>query len=248
MQYPSEVIAAALDLQPDPSLPAWEAEQPGQCSHCAAPIKTGDPYSELSAGAFFSSTRDLACFSGIVCWRCVHLRSKTLLNGLSYTVTTATDIYSLAKDAEKAWLFLTPPEPPFVVCHSSSTMQHLSWRTPVTLSRERINVRYGDNLFVVRPALLRQALEYAEALCDRNQGQWIAPLLLDRKAAASYHGRINPTAVELMTESERSFFSARIGPGERWALAYICHSKRPQPQQSEPLTSTISLRHKGSEQ
>lgn len=244
MQYPSEVVASALQLAPDPTLPRWEAQEPVPCSHCAAPINVGDQYSPLSAGAFFSNTRDLASFSRVVCWRCVHLRSKTLLNGLSYAVITTKDVYSIAKDTDKAWLFLTPPEPPFVVTHSSSTMQHLAWRTPVTHSKERIYVRYGDNLFCVRPRIVREAMERTEAIVARSGLPWIAPMLTDRKAADSRHGVINPKAEPHMTREDRLFFLESVGPGERWALAYISHSKRPQPVQPEPITKIIESKHK----
>ncbi|HEJ2342746.1 TPA: type IV CRISPR-associated protein Csf1 [Pseudomonas aeruginosa] len=244
MVYPSELAASALQLSPDPTLPRWEGMVVDHCSHCAMPIKVGDQYSPLSAGAFFSNTRDLAAFSGIVCWRCVHLRSKTLLNGLSYSVITQKDVYSIAKDTDKAWLFLTPPEPPFVVVHSSSTMQHLAWRTPVTYSKERIHVRYGDNLFCVRTKILREAMERTEAIIGRSEMPWISPMLTDRKAADSRHGVLNPKAEPFMTPEDITFFLESVGPGERWALAYISHSKRPQPVQPEPITKIIESKHK----
>jgi CRISPR type IV-associated protein Csf1 len=239
MQFPSEVVEKALGLVPDKTLPTWKHLQDGHCSHCAAPISQGTFYSKVAIGEFFSDTRDLAAFTGIVCWRCVHLRTKVLLNGLGQTVCTADGVYSISKDTEKAWLFLDPPEPPFVAVHTSSTMQHLVWRTPVTLSKERISIRFGESLFVVRPAVLRKVIELAEAVQVRNAGQWIPLLHLDRKAKAAYHGRINAKAAELMTDEELEFLKSNVGAGERWALSYICHSKKPQPLKPEPKTEKV---------
>lgn len=245
MLYPSDVVASALNLAPDPQLPVWGAESLTHCSHCAAPIATGDHFQPLNAGVFFSSTRDLATASRVVCWRCVHVRAKTLLNGLSYALICPDAIYSIAKDTEKAWLFLETPEPPFVVVHSSSTMQHLVWRTPVTLSKDLIQVRFGDNLFVVRPKVVKEAISRAEDVTDRSGADWMNPLLLDRKVSEGYHGLLNPKAAQFLTDSDREFFTNRVGPGERWALAYICHSKRPQPQRPEIITDKIAEKHKG---
>lgn len=243
MLYPSELVAKALSLSPDGSLPRWEGEA-SHCSHCAVGIAEGDAYSPLKAGAFFSDTRDLADASSIVCWRCVHLRSKVLLNGLSYALVTQDAIYPIAKDVHKAWLFLTPPEPPFLALHSSSTMQHLAWRTPVTLSKERIFIRFGGTLHVVRPALLRSAISIASALSARAGVDWLAPMFLDRKAEDDYHGRLNPKALPHLSDAEQEFYRS-LGAGERWALAYLMHSKLPAPEQPEPITQTLADKIKG---
>lgn len=243
MQYPSEVIASALALKPEVSLPIWK-KSPTHCSHCGIVIAEGEPYSPLKAGAFFSDTRDLAEGNALVCWRCVHLRSKVLMNGLSFTVTTKDNIYPIAKDVHKAWLLLAPPEPPFVAVHSSSTMQHLAWRTPVTLSKDLIYLRYGPALYTIRPALLNRAMQIAESLSVRAGEAWMTPMFLDRKADEEYHGRLNPKAAPLLTEDEREFF-LNLGAGERWALAYLMHSKRPTPEKPEPITKIIASKMKG---
>ncbi|MFK4136680.1 type IV CRISPR-associated protein Csf1 [Pseudomonas luteola] len=237
MLRPSELVVQALGLKPDPNLPTWTAE-PTCCSHCAISISTGEPYSPVSLGAFFSDSRDLANSSGIVCWRCVHLRTKVLLNNLAYTVVSKDGIYPIAQNIHKAWLFLDPPEPPFVAMHSSSTMQHLAWRTPVTFDKNRIQIRFGPKLFVVKPANIRKALDIALAVTERAGGKWTNPMLLDRKAAEDFHGKLNPKAIPLMSEEEISFFRS-LSAGDRWALSAVVNSKLPQPEKPEPITQVI---------
>ncbi|GEM_PF-6868374 len=156
--------------------------------------------------------------------------------GLGAAVVTPNDVFPISKDIHKAWLFLTPPPAPFLVVHASSTMQHLTWRTPVTIDNRLIQLRYGQNLFMVRPAVIAKAVEIAKRI---NDGQrWASPLLLDREASASYHGMLNSTASERMTPDEQQFFCS-ISAGERWALAYVMHSKLPQPEKPEAITEKV---------
>lgn len=234
----SELIASALQLAPSCGLPSWVGES-SHCSHCAISIGEGELYSPVTLGAYFSDSRDLCNDSGIVCWRCVHLRSKVLLNGLSYTVITKHDVFPIAQNIHKAWLFMTPPAGPFVAMHSSSTMQHLAWRTPVTLDSRRISIRFGAKLFVIKPDNIRKAVEIACAVTEKNQGKWMSPLILDRKAAQENHGVMNPKAAALMSVDEISFFH-QLSAGDRWALSAVMHSKLPEPTRPDPITSTLA--------
>ncbi|MHD0644147.1 type IV CRISPR-associated protein Csf1 [Pseudomonas aeruginosa] len=244
MLRPSEIYVKALKLQPDVMLPKWASEHSATCSHCAIEIKPGEHYSPVTLGAFFSDSRDLAAPNAIVCWRCVILRTKTMLNNLSYTVTTEEGVFSISKDVEKAWLFMNPPPAPFVAVHSSSTMQHLAWRTPVTIDNRLIFIRYGANLFTVRPEYIRRAVAIAKRVMEQNGGKWVTPLLLDRDLEAPFHGILNPKAAEFLSEEEREFF-LNLGAGDRWALSTVMHSKLPEPGEPVSLTEKINEKLKG---
>lgn len=236
MRYPSDVVDQVFKLGPDNGLLSWGKETTA-CSHCARPIARGDLYSPSNAGQFFSDTRSLATTSRSICWRCVILRKKAMLNGLSYALITLDGVFQISKDTNKAWLFTTPPPAPFLVMHSSSTMQHLCWRTPITLDNRIIRVRYGNHLFTVRPEAVRKALALSDAM---NEGlkKWAAPLFLDRKAANQNHGSLTTAGRELLSQSDQDFM-LNLTPGERWALAYVMHSKRPQPEMPECITTKI---------
>lgn len=236
MRYPSDVIEQTFKLSPDDGLMTWN-EDPTTCNHCARPISRGEQYSPSSVGSFFSDTRDLATTSRTICWRCVILRKKTMLNGLSAAVITPDDVFPIFKDAHKAWLFTTPPQGPFVAVHSSATMQHLVWRTPVTLDNRRISLRFGPRVMIIRPHLICEALSIAERI-NADQKKWINPLHLDRKAAAGYHGRLSAKAADLLNDQDRQFLQ-NLGQGECWALAYLMHSKRPVPEMPEPITEQL---------
>jgi len=241
MRYPSDIIDRPLRMGPDPDLPSWKGS-PCTCSHCARPIEDGDLYSPLKLNEFFSDTRSLAAASAVACWRCVNLRKKPLLNGLGAAVITPEDVFPISKDIHKAWLFLDPPPAPFLAVHASSTMQHLTWRTPLTLDSRLIQIRFGQNLYQVRPEVISKARGIALRI-NEGEKKWINPLILDRDGNSPLHGHIPRKAAERLTEDETSFLQG-ISPGERWALAYVMHSKMPQPEKPEPITEKVLSKFK----
>lgn len=240
--YSSDIVSVTFGLKPDTSLPVWVGET-CKCSHCARPIDDGEHYEQSSVGQFFSDSRDLYCSVDVgpgkraICWRCSWLRKRPLLLGFGAAVVTKDHVYPIHKDVHKAWAFTTPPDGPFLVTHSSSTMQHLAWRTPVTLDNRLMTVRFGPNLFTVRPAAIRKAL----AICDAmNSGTdpWRSPLILDRKATRLNQGQLTQHGKANLAEDDAQFLSG-LSSGEYWALAYLMHSKRPVPEVPEPITASI---------
>lgn len=236
MRYASDIVDRPLGMKPDAGLPTWNG-QATSCSHCARPIQDGDLYSPVKLKEFFSDTRSLAAANGIVCWRCVNLRKMPLLYGLGAAVITQEAVYPISKDIHKAWLFLTPPEAPFLAVHSSSNMQHLTWRTPVTVDNRRIQIRYGNDLFIVRPDVIQRARDIARRI-NEGEKRWVNPLMLDRDMSAGFHGMIHPAARERLMGDEQDFLTS-ITPGERWALAFVMHSKMPEPVMPEPITEKV---------
>lgn len=241
MHYPSDIIDFPFRIPRDEGLLHWEGST-AHCTHCARPIESGDHYSPSAVGQFFSDTRDLTGHDRVICWRCVILRKKPMLYGLGATVITKDGAFAISKDVHKAWLFCTPPPAPFLVLHSSSTMQHLSWRTPVTLDNRLIKVRFGTSLFTVRPERIKKALAIADAY---NQGQkkWRTPLIMERKAQQVSHGRLTHAAAKELPPQDAQFLT-NLSQGEYWALAYLMHSKRPQPAFPENITEKILSKFK----
>jgi CRISPR type IV-associated protein Csf1 len=238
--WASDIALQALRRQPvgEP----WAGPNAMTCSHCGKPIQSGEPHVAVRVGELFSDTRDLASDSGIVCGGCAVLRAKKSMNGLSFMVLTPEGLFPIAQSIHKAWLFLTPPEPPFVAVHSSATMQHLVWRTPVTLSKERIYLRRGSDLFTLRPATLRATIELAHSIQQRRlaageKNAFSSPFLrLDvSKILHIDHGRLNPKVVTVMTAPERQHFY-QFTPGELWALGFLLAKKTPTPTRPEPIT------------
>lgn len=238
MRYPSDVVDQVLNLSPDKGLLIWRGDST-HCSLCARPINDSDLYSPSALGEFFSDTRDLSCNSRIICWRCVALKKQALLFGLQNAVVTADGVFPVAKDVNKAWLFTMPPEGPMLITFSSIAMaQHLSWRTPITLSNQLLRVRFGHRLFTVRPSAINRALAIADTLNADSKQRWRSPLYLDRAATDESHGKLLPWAQQALDDESVAFLTS-LSAGEYWALAYLMHTKRPVPEKPESITSTV---------
>ncbi|ENP0619773.1 hypothetical protein JTL48_27465 [Pseudomonas aeruginosa] len=254
--WPSDLAMQALGIRPDKFLGAdaltWSTP-PAPCGRCGRPIQPGDPYKPAKATDTFSDTRDLAAPGSSLCGGCAILGLKPAMNRLSYSVLTREGVYPIAKDVHKAWLFLSPPDPPFVAVISASTMAHLVWRTPVSLSKERFFLRYGNDLFTIRPEKINSAIACAEALkCRREEKQKstgekakratvrLSPYLaLDRNLVNHNHGQLSPATIEDMNQAERAIFLG-LTPGEVWALSFLLTSKPPIPEQPQPLSIDLN--------
>lgn len=239
MLFPSDIIETTFGLKPAEGLLLWDQDNAAHCTHCARPIESGDLYSPSKVGQFFSDSRDLTGGDRTICWRCEYLRKKYMLYSLARVVITKEGVYSIAKDVNKAWFFTSPPPAPFVAVHSSAQMQHLLWRTPVTVDNRLIRLRFGPSLFTIRPEAINRAL----AICDNmNKGldQWRSPLILDRDMQKPNVGIVTTTGREMLEHSDIEFLSG-LTQGEYWALAYCMHTKRPAPEKPENEKNTILL-------
>ncbi|EOJ3045516.1 CRISPR type AFERR-associated protein Csf1 [Pseudomonas aeruginosa] len=250
--WPSDLAMQALGIRPNEFLgadtPIWRAP-PAPCGRCGRPIHAGEPYKYALARDTFSDTRDLSAPGNPICGACVILGLKPAMNRLSFSVLTKNGVYPIAKDTHKAWLFLSPPPPPFVAVISASTMAHLVWRTPVSLSKERFFLRYGNDLFTIRPEKITSAISCAKALKQRREEQQepkranakgasvrLSPYLaLDRDLANHNHGQLSSAALEHMKPAEKALFLS-LTPGEVWALSFLLTTKPPIPEQPQPLS------------
>ena len=238
--WPSDLALMAFRAEPLGER-IWDEPVPGQCSHCGKPIARGERYDTVSCGAFFSDTRDLAAYSGVACGGCLFVRQKAVMTACSFVVITPQGLYPIAKDVHKAWLFLEPPEPPFLAVHSSATMQHLVWRTPVSLSREQFHLRRGPALMSLRPRCIRESIQIAGEIAERRRcagakstvTDWLFASF-DRAIREDGHGRLSPQVLAAATSAERRRLFG-LSPGEIWALGHLLTSTRPLPGEP-PLT------------
>lgn len=241
--WASDLAIKALKAKPESAM-HWAHDMPTECSHCGRPIVADAPYSPVFVGPFFSDTRDLASFTGVVCGGCMILRTKKAMNALSFAVITENAIYPIAKDIHKAWLFLDPPEPPFLAMHTSATMQHLCWRTPVTLSRDLIYLRRGPEVLVLRPQVIRQAVEIANTILERRLAagdvKAFASIfaVFDRAMRAANHGLLNPRVLAAASSAERELLY-QLTPGEIWALGFLLVKQPPVPTRPDPIDITL---------
>ena len=169
--------------------------------------------------------------SGVTCGYCAALKPKIVMFKVQRGVFGPDGGYSLGKDTARAWLLHRPPRTPFVAVVSDSTLQHLVWRTPVTLSSDLITVRLGPRLLTIRRHL---ALEMAEAVIAERQQDRRVFRFLDREVKDLRHGQLAQKDLADITPETRSLLQ-RASPGELWALATLAKANPPEPIEPERI-------------
>lgn len=217
--WASDLIMKALDFTPVTAT-RWNGDAT-VCGHCGKPVFHGDSYSQAGSSEFFSDTRHLSDLSGIVCAACSYLKTQAFTFTVMNKVITEDAVYPITKDVYKRWLFLTPPEQPFIANVSSAKMQHLAFRTPVSLSPKRFYLRYGRHLFTIRPDTLREAIGINQELQARSDKEHERLYIVnDREMNDANHGRISYQARKILPEQSVRFIE-NLSPGETWAMGYL---------------------------
>lgn len=179
MFYAPEIAAKALGLSPlgNPS------EKPCQCCLCGRRIDAGDLRVPFIAQSTFMDGRALTGDSRHSCGYCAVHRGKTTMMALQKFCVTESRAWKLYSGANRAWMLRNLPDEPFVFAFSDSKLQHLVWRTPVSLSKEFFKVRCGNRVFSIR----REAIFAAYELCVQITGAVEALPGQKKKKAAPKH-------------------------------------------------------------
>ena len=157
----------------------------------------------------------------------------------SKSVISSDGWFKFATTHDVAWFLLNPPTPPFVMICSLAKMEHLLWRTPLSLSRELFFVRLGQRLLRVRHRSLlavheaqQQCVEAINAWCKEQQLTPIkAPFLpIGRELKIATSGMLHPRVYEAAAAGVREAQDyrnrfRRLSSGELWALGRI-HAAR----------------------
>ena len=203
--YASELACSAAKLSP---LGKPHTGDDTFCAMCGRPIVSGTPSLPRNFPRSFSDHETLRP-SDHVCGWCAVIAPQKILRGFQRAVITRDGVYNLNKDEARAWFWLTPPEPPFVVViHGGSTMAafHYVWRTPVTLDKRLVAVNFDGVIAHVKRASITGAVARLEVLRAHavQEGQKKAPntpfKVLDRGNFgnfASSHGNLSDLTLSL---------------------------------------------------
>lgn len=209
---PSVFIAKALGIQKPLSETSEVSQENHHCNSCGRKIEAGEDIQRAASSEFFSSTNDLANFNGVMCWQCALMRSKKLLNALSYTLTTEKGVFKAAKNQEKASIFLNPPKPPFVLMSSTATMMHLAWRAKLTFDARRIHYRLGNYMLTVNSEKLHQLLSLIKRLKSATGSKTAFPFLFGKINDTTF-GKVNPKISYLFNDKDHELI-ANMSPGD----------------------------------
>jgi len=209
------------------------------CIMCGAALRRGEPANRLASNTFndaFNNVTDLRALSGkYKCGDCQALAGRTWLQTYSKSFATRDGIWKFASNEQIAGLLLDPPEPPFAAILSTKNMQHMIWRTPVTLSRDLITVRLNDDLLQIRRPVLLAALatfnRIQAIMADTpspTTGKLLKPpaAMFSSELASSKVGVVRADVAELLYSlGEGALVEQlnRLSMGEWWALGIVRH-------------------------
>ncbi len=198
--------------------------EPAGCMFCGRWMIAGEIAEPFCPSKNFMDDASLVhrALPGTLCGDCVALSTKSVMMSTQNCVISTEGIFSLASSAAKKHLLLHPPPPPFALCFSDTTLQHLIWRTPLSLSHEAIYLRISSRLLRMNH---RRVLA-AHALClalHRRAGfaDGASPLL-----SLDYHWRsltsayLHP-AIEVVAEGKELQMLCELGPGDWWGLGIL---------------------------
>ena len=254
--HPSKLAMSALGLVPSQT-GLTPAQEDTFCTRCGQPVTKGDPVKEFPYhnDRSFMDAHDLGYRADyrVSCQWCVLACTKKVMSKCSGTLFTAEGAYPLKTDDNRAWFFLTPPKPPYLVTVANTrNTQHLVWRTPVTLDNEMISVRFGPNLYTIRHSQLMRQIDLCREAADiitdyqraKEGGGKVKAIphpfvCLDRNCSDPAHGMLWPNIYEITAKNEklRSIVQElqRATLGELWALATLVKTNRPNPAKPEKI-------------
>lgn len=247
MMYASEIAARSLKIAP--AGPIYRGPS-CHCAMCSRPLATGDHAAAQELPRSFTDFQYLGD-SGVICGHCKAVTVQSVMRSFQRSVITTEGVYPLNTDAARAWFWMTPPKPPFVVIfnHSSQGTFHYIWRTPVTLDTRLIYANLDGQVVQVNQPQVLKALDWTTRMSDALVAEGAkSPLttpfvVLSRdtyRSPGSSHANLRKDVLELAQRQPHflpgiAFFQA-LGPGEWFALSSMLKQKPVPP--AQPVCET----------
>lgn len=248
IRYTSELAAKSLGIAAEGTPYAGPA---CRCIMCRRPIEEGDLHVIWEAKRSFADFHKLGA-GNVVCGFCAATTEQSVMRNFQRAVITEHGVYEIGSDAQRAWLWLTPPEPPFavVINHNITGTFHYHWRTPVTLDKDLIRANIDGTIYDVRRTRVLQALEHSKVLIAALSQHATTPLkkevkspfvVLQRQPAdvKSDHGLLRSDIRALRVHSPEYAgainFLDTLAPGELHALSPFLKQNP-----AEPITPPLN--------
>ena len=251
---PSAIALQALNLAPQGDHVAHK-EDSIRCAMCGTFVNPGETYSFLMLKESFTNQLAMAIPGGThVCGAChVVMNTGAFQMSLATAVVSASGYFPIMKKENRAWAFLDPPEPPFFITVQNAQQQHVVWRAPVSLSKDLILVRVGEQILRLRRPQLIKARDIVFRLNEyrRNAARTgnkekktpdfaESPLVAEWKyqsvdggTVKAWYSNSNPEKPGLLeigavTLAEHAHLMS-LNAGEVWALQAVLHYKPVKP-------------------
>lgn len=204
------------------------AKEDGYCALCGGPIFAGERVTPTSTlGESFNSKHDInGSGSDLICGCCKRVSSRDWMERLKKSLVTEQGVFVLASNAAQAQMILNPPPPPFLAYVATGQMQHVIWRSRVTVSHDEIFVRVGDTQLSFSSARVHKLLVSARALVELMRAHGLngkSPFQnSDRELKGPTGTALRPDLMRAIeTDSAAMAHAAALGAmslGECWAV------------------------------
>jgi CRISPR type IV-associated protein Csf1 len=154
---PSKILADAAGIEPVGS----HADHEGYCVMCGVGYSTGDLVEQFKATDTFTNWAALSNPSGThLCGHCAAIKAADYMTAFQCLVASEEGVFRALSNDELASIILDPPKPPFIVhIGMVGKTSHITWRTPVSLSRDVFMIRDGELTVRVNRRRVLEALE-----------------------------------------------------------------------------------------
>ncbi len=227
----SQLTVRAAGMSPVGTLKASAEHAGHRCAVCGAALVPGEPIDRLDLPRTFTNHYALAIPKGD--WRCgacnAIMGNADFQMGASTILVCDEGVFPIVRKEHRAWAFLTPPKPPFVIAVQNAKQQHVIWRSPVTLSKDLLMVRLGEQIFRLRRQKLLACIDVAKRLDEARvtPGRPVKdaienPFVNDWKFQSSDSGKLKGWVWKLLAEEkiDPGDFAelTSLNGGEAWAL------------------------------
>lgn len=231
----------ACDVGQLPLPPAIASETDEICALTGETVPAGvEELVPWKAGSTFRDQYDIVDrTSAYVAQQTAAILERPYMQKYSKSVISPDGWFKFATTHNVAWFLLNPPTPPFVMIFGFAKMEHLLWRTPLSLSREVFFIRLGQRLLRVRHAEL-MAIHQAHVECVDAVNTWCeaqdlapinAPFLpIGRELNIATSGMLHPRVYDAATAGvvaaqDYAERFRQLSSGELWSLGRI-HAAR----------------------
>lgn len=205
---PSLLTTLALSLPPVGR--PWSGD-PTVCALDGGPIERGDLFMPLECGGgFMDDASVIRSDSKVISGYTAALMPKAVMLKIQKVVASLTGAFPIASRPNRAWFLRTPPIAPFVAVLGTTTLQHLIWKSAVTLHEDLIRLRIGTAEWTIRRPLV---VAFADELLASDSA---LPISVDPSLADTEHGAIR----QAISPAQQDRW-ADLNPGEMWAVATL---------------------------
>lgn len=209
-----------------PELGAPHEGEPCLCWQCGGRIGKGSRSERFVRGPTYMDGPYLAERTGpaVVCGYCAALGAKSAMAALARCIVTPHGAFSIGRRDAQRWLWTRGPgdrrfSPPFVMVFTTAKLQHLVWRTPVSLSWDLVYLRFGHEIYPIRASALPGLAERAAAVLATGKARsvWRS---CDPQMKDVHHGTLtaafrNAAAIE---DPALAACMDQLNTGEIWAM------------------------------